>query len=165
MVTGAPGSGKSLALESFVRLRSPYLAFDIDWLARSASDLSGRDIFLDRSTWRPYAALWFDVLHAVYRNGRVPVFFTPNDPSDFATFGLPQWCSSVEWLLLDCPDDVRRERLARRGRWTDEMVAEAVEDARRLREVVERRVDTARLSHEEVALAILSWLKEAGGSG
>ncbi|MEJ7654320.1 MAG: hypothetical protein WKH64_13850 [Chloroflexia bacterium] len=102
VVTGAPGSGKSAALDAFVRLRTPYLAFDIDWLGVVASDLAGRSIFFDRSKLGPYGALWFEVLHSVFRNGRVAVFFTPNDPSDFEAIGLPAWCSGVEWLLLDC---------------------------------------------------------------
>lgn len=159
VVTGAPGSGKSTAAEAFIQLRTQYLAFDIDWLGVAASNLAGKDIFSDQSTWRPYGALWFEVLHAVLRNGRVPVFFAPNDPSDFESHGLPEWCGGVEWLLLDCDDAIRRERLGRRSGWTAAMVEEALEDARVLREMVPTRVDTARQSPDEVASSILGWLE------
>jgi len=79
IVTGAPGSGKSTTLNAFLELHSGYIAFDIDWLAEAASNLAAKDIYSDPSTWKPYTALWFEVLHAVYKNGQIPVFFTPND--------------------------------------------------------------------------------------
>ncbi|MDQ3929300.1 MAG: chloramphenicol phosphotransferase CPT family protein [Chloroflexota bacterium] len=159
VVTGAPGSGKTTAAEAFLGLSSPYLAFDIDWLGVVASDLAGKNIFLDTSTWRPYGALWFEVLHCVYRNGRIAVFFTPGDPGDFAWHSLPSWCERVEWLLLDCDDRVRCERLRARPEWTDDMVQEAIEDAHALRLMVDTKVDTGRHTPAEVAEAILSWLE------
>lgn len=142
-----------------MQLHTPYLAFDIDWLAIVASELAGKDIFFDPSTWRPYGALWFEVLHSVYRNGRLAVFFTPNTPSDLEEHGLPDWCGGVEWLLLDCNDEVRRERLRTRREWTDAMVEEAVEDARSLRQSVSVSVDTAQHTPVQVASAILAWLE------
>jgi len=159
VVTGAPGSGKSAALDAFVRLRTPYLAFDIDWLGVVASDLAGRSIFFDRSKWGPYGALWFEVLHSVFRNGRVAVFFTPNDPSDFEAIGLPAWCGGVEWLLLDCGDVVRSDRLRARPGWTEAMVEEAIEDARSLLQAVAKIVDTAEHTPAQAAGAILAWLE------
>lgn len=163
VVTGAPGSGKTTAAEAFLRLRTPYLAFYIDWLGIAASDLAGKDIFFDPSTWLPYGALWFEVLHCAYRNGRVAVFFTPGDPADFSTHGVPSWCGNVEWLLLDCDDAVRRERLRARTGWTEAMVEEAVADARALRGMVRTRLDTARHHPEQVAAAIHAWLEAFGG--
>ena len=160
VVTGAPGSGKTAAAEAFIRLRTPYLAFDIDWLADSASELADRSIYFDSSTWKLYGALWFEVLHAVYRNGRTPVFFTPDDPGDFASHGLPDWCNGVEWLLLDCSDAVRLQRLQGREGWTERMIQEALGDASHLRESVPRRVDTERRPPEQVAKAVLVWLEE-----
>jgi hypothetical protein len=142
-----------------LHLRTPYPAFDIDWLGGVASDLAGRDIFFDQSTWRPYGALWFAVLHAVYRNGQVAVFFTPNPPSDFESLGLPGWCRDVAWLLLDCDDRVRRERLRTRLEWTAAMVEEAIADARVLRQVVATRVDTVEHTPTEVASTILAWIE------
>jgi chloramphenicol 3-O-phosphotransferase len=158
VVTGAPGSGKTSALEAFLRLGTPYLAYDIDWLGIVASDLAGKDIFFDRSAWRPYGALWFEVLHAAYRNGREAVFFTPNAPSDFTALGLPAWCGGVEWLLLDCAEGIRRERLCARPEWTESMIQEAIEDACSLRDAVAISVDTTQHTPVQVARAIVSWL-------
>ena len=104
LVTGAPGSGKSTTLEAFLKLKREYIAFDIDWLAETASNLADRNIFVDRSTWKPYNALWYEVLHGVYKNGKTPVLFTPNDPQDIERYGQPAWYGSVNWLLLDCDD-------------------------------------------------------------
>lgn len=170
VVTGAPGSGKSTALEAFLILRrdalhSDYIAFDIDWLADTASSLAGKDIYTDPSTWKPYGMLWFEVLHAINRNGQTPLFFTPNDPEDFRRFGQPAWCSTVEWLLLDCDDHTRRERLAQRLDWTEAMIAEALTDARVLRQTVPFHVDTGLLSPGEVAVRIVDWLEQLHKEG
>ena len=51
IVTGAPGSGKTTALTALLHRATPYVAFDIDWLAIPASQLAQSDIFFDRTTW------------------------------------------------------------------------------------------------------------------
>ena len=157
-VTGAPGSGKSTALRAFLALETDVVAFDIDWLADTASDLAGKSIYTDPTTWRPYNHLWFEVLRAIYSNGQTPVLFTPTDPHDVAKYGLPAWCAGVRWLLLDCADELRRERLMQRPGWTTEMVVEAIDDAHVLREAVEARLDTGKRPPTEVALGIRDWL-------
>ncbi len=160
IVTGAPGSGKTTTVKAFLELHSSYLAFDIDWLAKAASDLADKDIYSDPSTWKPYASLWFEVLHAVYKNGQKPIFFTPNDPQDIDKYGQPSWCREIRWLLLDCENQIRRERLALRPGWTEGMIAEALADARALRQAIPLQVDTGLLSPEENATRILAWLEQ-----
>lgn len=160
IVTGAPGSGKSTALQAFLELHSHYIAFDIDWLAAAASDLADKNIYSDSSTWKPYGLLWFEVLHAVYRNGQTPVFFTPNDPQDLKRYGQPAWCREIKWLLLDCDDQIRRERLVRRSDWTEAMITEALADARALRQSINLQVDTGLLSPKETAMKIFAWLEQ-----
>ena len=158
IVTGAPGAGKSTVLEAFLRLDTGYIAFDIDWLAGTATELAGKDIYTDPSTWPPYGALWFEVLHAIHKNGRTPVFFAPTDPDDIERYGQPAWCDGIAWLLLDCDDGTRRGRLMQRPDWTDAMVREALEDARVLRDAVDLHLDTGNLSPAEVAGRIQDWL-------
>ena len=114
-VAGAPGSGKSTVVTKLLEKPSPFVVFDIDWLAEPASRLVGRDIRFAPETWEPYGELWFGVLHAVLQNGLTPVLFTPADPSDFAGKPLPAWCAGLRWLLLDCDDETRRARLQGRG--------------------------------------------------
>jgi len=159
LVTGAPGSGKSTTLKAFLKLHSEYIAFDIDWLAETASDLAGKNIFVDRSTWKPYNALWYEVLYGVYRNGKTPVLFTPNDPQDIERYGQPAWCTNINWLLLDCDDQTRQARLNHRLDWTEAMIAEAIADAQILREAVRLQIDTGLLSPQAVAAEILAWLE------
>ena len=158
LVTGAPGAGKSTTVKALLGLGSPFIFFDIDWLAAPASALYGRDIRFAPESWGSYGELWFSVLHAVFQNGQTPVLFTPADPSDYGG-ALPEWCGGLEWLLLDCDDDVRLERLRQRG-WSGARLREAVQDAAVLRKLVLRRSDTGNLSPDKVAEQVLRWLKE-----
>ncbi len=163
IVTGAPGSGKSTALQALMCRSSRYIAFDMDWLLAPASALAGRDIRTDASAWPPYNALWLDVLYAVHNNGRVAVLFAPVNEADFPTKELPALCGGIEWLLLDCPDAVRRVRLAARPGWTDAMMEEVEEDARVLRETIPRRINTEDHAPDVVADLILEWLDQVDG--
>ena len=165
IVTGAPGSGKSTTLKAFLDLHSGYIAFDIDWLAEAASDLADKNIYSDSSTWKPYASLWFEVLHAIYKNGQIPVFFTPNDPQDIERYGQPAWCNDIKWLLLDCDDQTRRERLVHRPDWTEAMIAESFADARVLRQAIQLQIDTGLLSPKAIATKILYWLEQVHRDG
>lgn len=158
-VTGAPGAGKSTTVEALLAFGSAFVFFDSDWLAAPASALYGQDIRFQPASWQPYGELWFSVLHALFQNGRVPVLFTPGDPGDYKRNALPNWCSGLEWLLLDCDDDTRLARLQRRG-WEEARSGEALQDAAVLRALVSRRIDTGKLSPEEVAERVLVWLKE-----
>jgi hypothetical protein len=161
IVTGAPGAGKSTALEAFIGLGSDYIAFDIDWLAISASNLCGKDIFTDSSTWPPYNQLWFEVLHSVYRNGIIPVLFAPLDLRDIQNNVLPEWVREVKWALLDCDDETRRRRLTERANWDDTMIDHALDDARFLRQTVQYQINTALMNPLAVAENILEWLEES----
>ena len=163
MVTGAPGAGKSTTLEAFLPLKSPYVAFDIDWLGVPASELAGKDIFFDPSMWRPYGAVWLEVLHAIHKNGKVPVFFAPTSPRDIAQDGQPTWCREVAWLLLDCDDATRRRRLLQRPGWTAAMIEEAIEDAHELRHSVALHIDTAIIEPQAVARTVHAWVAGTNG--
>lgn len=161
IVTGAPGSGKSTTLAAFLELRTPFVAFDIDWLTIPASNLAGNDIIFEPSTWPAYNALWFTILDTVARNHKQPVFFAPTSPDDLVQHHQPLWSGNVRWLLLDCPDDVRRQRLRQRPEWTEPMIAEAIADAASLRQTVALCIDTAAQDPEQVADAIRHWVEDA----
>ena len=160
VITGAPGSGKSTLVQALHKFETPFAFFDIDWLAAPASALIGTDISSDPTAWQPYSQLWFEVLHASLRNGQRPVFFTPNDPSDFKIYGVPKWIDQLDWLLLDCPDEIRCRRLTRRLHWTTAQTDEALEDAAILRRQVPNVLDTSTHSTSEAAEFILAWLAE-----
>lgn len=158
IVTGAPGAGKSATVDAFLALHTPYVAFDIDWLAPAASDLAGASILHDATTWQPYRALWVEILHAIARNGRVPVLFAAIDHHDVAALESGRWWSAIGWLLLDCSDSVRRTRLARRQGWTAAMTDAALADAAALRAAIDNRIDTGSAPPHRVAERIAAWL-------
>jgi hypothetical protein len=159
IVTGAPGSGKTTALAALLQRPNPYLAFDIDWLTITASHLARTDIIFDRTTWPAYNALWLEILHAVYRNGKVAIFFSPFDTNDVEQTGQAIWYQHIEWLLLDCDDVTRQMRLSARSEWSDEMITEALSDAHALRKHILERLDTGTHTPDEVAEAILRWVE------
>jgi hypothetical protein len=159
IVTGAPGSGKTTTLEALLSRAGSFLVFDIDWLLIPASQLARSDILSDHATWPAYNALWFEILHAVHKNGKRAIFFSPLDTHDVARYGQPAWCARIEWLLLDCDDVTRQMRLSCRPGWTEAMIAEALIDAQALREQVTERIDTGIYTPDEVAAAILVWVE------
>ena len=161
IVTGAPGAGKSTALAAFLRLEVDFVAFDIDWLIQSASDLAGQDIHFARSKWKAYNSLWIDFLLAVCKNRRSPVLFAPFTPADLDNLVSP-WSSGVRWLLLDCPDAILRKRLEVRGAcWTESRVRDALSDASYLRsQFLGDVIDTNSNSPTKTATHISNWLSK-----
>jgi hypothetical protein len=94
-----------------------------------------------------YNALWLRITELVRRSGARMLLLTPLLPAD-----LPEG----RWLHLDCPDDVRRTRLASRG-WSVARIDEAVADAVRIRKVVPRSVP-GDLRPDETARLVLAWV-------
>ncbi len=161
LITGAPGSGKSLAVESMLTLDSRYLVFDMDWLIGPVSGMAGADLRSAEDLWPRYNDLWLEVLHVIELNGGRPVLFTPMSPSDLQS-AIPTWCSQVHWLRLDCDESIRIERLKARGESYDS-IRTAVEDARKLRRQVERpALDTSNIHPGIVGQRILEWLTALG---
>ncbi len=159
IVSGAPGSGKSTILDAFLRRKaSGVVAFDMDWLIDSASRLAGSDLRFDEVKWDAYNVIWFDVLSAVSRNNCLPLLFSPIAPSDLA--GNGQLANvGIRWLLLDCPDEVRRNRLTKRNGWNEARIQEAAIDAAQLRqEIAKPTIDTHVNSPTETAKKLADWL-------
>jgi hypothetical protein len=70
---------------------------------------------------------------------------------------LPAELPEGRWLHLDCPDAIRRKRLALRG-WAEDQIADALADAAELRTRVPRSV-RGDLSPDRVARSILDWIR------
>ncbi len=154
IITGAPGAGKSTAVQVLLSLNTNIIFFDIDWLATSASELAGRSIYTDISTWKPYRKLWLDILKSISLNHQVAVLFAPISKQDIE--GLVDK-ATISWLLLDCNDNERISRLEQRG-WSQYKIQEALNDANELRQDISEVIDTATFTPEEVAKKILEWL-------
>jgi hypothetical protein len=161
VVAGAAGAGKSSAAAALAGTLEGFACFDVDWLADAASELAGRSVYDDPRTWPAYRGLWAQVLEVARRNGQRPVLFTPADPREASELvPSPDW--RIEWLLLDCDDELRAARLRERPRWSTELTAEALADAAFMRAAIAQRIDTGAASLDAVAAAIRAWLTEAG---
>lgn len=158
IVTGAPGAGKSAAINELLKATNDFLIYDIDWLARAASELSGKDVIFDKSTWKDYRKLWLEVLDMAGRNKRNAILFASIDKKDVEELGQ-DIAQRIEWCLLDCSDDVRLERLNDRPNWTDAMTKEAAADAKKLRQEVGLVIRTDNIPVSEVAKGIRDWFR------
>lgn len=152
MVTGAPGAGKSTVVPELLRLRSRQLVvMDMDELLDHEGRVLGV-LIADKSAerkWPAYNALWLRITELVRRSGTPFLLLTPGVPTE-----LPEG----RWLHLDCPDAIRRKRLAERG-WSEEQIVDALEDAVELRKLVPRSVPGDG-TPEESARLILAWVNE-----
>jgi hypothetical protein len=151
VVTGAPGAGKSTVVPELVRLSPGNLVvMDMDELLDDNGRLLGIDIASPTAApiWPAYNALWLRITELIRRSGLPVLLLTPALPTE-----LPEG----RWLHLDCPDAVRRKRLALRG-WAEDQIAEALADAAELRKRVPRSV-RGDVSPERVARSIYDWVR------
>jgi dephospho-CoA kinase len=158
VVTGAPGAGKSTVVPELLRLRRTTSAgecqlvvMDMDELLDAEGRVLGIDIANSSAAanWPAYNALWLRITELVRRSGTPMLLLTP---------GVPAQLPEGRWLHLDCPDAVRRQRLAARG-WSAEQIAEALADAAEIRKLVPRSV-AGDGTPEESARKILAWVNE-----
>jgi len=159
-VSGAPGAGKSSVAEALLELGADAVVFDADWLLGPASDLAGRDLTVaeSRDLWPLYDRLWTAILAMLARNGRPAALLTVMDPRSLPA--VP-WAHAVEWCLLDCDDATRTARLEARG-WGEPEIADALADARALREQIAFVVDTSGTTAREAASRVATWLRTRG---
>jgi hypothetical protein len=152
VVAGAPGAGKSTVVPELLRLRSGQLVvMDMDELLDHEGRVLGVAI-ADKSAapnWPAYNALWLRITELVRRSGTPMLLLSPGIPTE-----LPEG----RWLHLDCPDVIRRKRLTERG-WSEEQIADALEDAVELRKLVPRSVPGDG-TPEDSARLILAWVNE-----
>ena len=158
MVTGAPGAGKSTVLPELLRLRLTtavgerrLVVMDMDELLDSDGRILGIDIAHSSAAanWPAYSALWLRITELVRRSGTPMLLLSPM---------VPRQMPEGRWLHLDCPDAVRRKRLAARG-WSDAQITAALADAAEIRKLVPRSV-AGDGTPEESAQKILAWVKE-----
>jgi hypothetical protein len=143
-VLAAPGAGKSTVAPHLRAFLPGSVVLDWDAFMGSAEALAGVPIRQAPQTWASYEQLVRTIVDQVWPVDIVLLSVcTPQQLSDWP---------HGEWLLLDCTDDERRNRLARRGNpaETDEALADAV-FYRSLRLPV---LDSTGLEPREVAIAI-----------
>jgi hypothetical protein len=126
------------------------VVMDMDELLDDNGRLLGLDITSPTAApiWPAYNALWLRITELIRRSGLPVLLLSPAFPAE-----LPEG----RWLHLDCPDAVRRKRLAGRG-WLPVQIEEALADAAELRKYVPRSVRSD-VSPERVARNILDWIR------
>ena len=120
---------------------------------RPASILAGTDVREDPNTWPAYRDLIGAVVEAMAQFDVVVLgVCTPDE--------LDDWPIDA-WLLLDCSDEERRERLRSRS---ESEISDAVKDAARYRSLGMTGFDTTGRVLDEVAAEVAQHI-QIGGSG
>jgi predicted kinase len=159
VVTGASGAGKTTLLGPLARLLAGRcVVFDVDWLIDASTALSGAATVAD-IPWEGVAQAWLAVSHGVAQSGLPTVLLGTLTPGGLEDDVGRKWIGTIHGLLLDCPDEVRRQRIEARPRWRLRDVAEQVSWAQWLRENIAEQIDTSRCSPDEAARAVAAWVE------
>ena len=157
VVTGASCSGKTAIFAPLTRLLAGRcVTFDVDWLIDPARGLSGGQPI----PWSAFRDAWLSVAHGVAQAGLPTVLLGPLTPEHLADLPARRWIGDVHFLLLDCPDDVRRERIEARPAWRSRDIEEQVAFGRWLRQNLTDHVETARGRPHDTATAVAAWVSE-----
>lgn len=148
-VLGAPGSGKSAAARPLASLLPTHVVLDWDAFMAPASALAGREITQHRETWLAYRQLVGTVVAAI---AHLPVvLLTVCTPDE-----LPGWPINA-WVLLDCTDEERRQRLGQQA--SLDRVAEGIHDAQGHRSLGLPVIDTTEHTPAEVAADLAQFVQ------
>lgn len=147
VVTGASGAGKSAIIAPLTRrLRGRCIVFDADMLMDGSDPLSNDQ--------------WLAIGHCVAQSGLPTVFLGPCIPDHLEKLPFRRWVGGIHVLLLDCADDVRRDRIDARPPWRARDIEAQVEFGRWLRQNITDRIDTDRTTPEDTAAAIDTWITQ-----
>jgi hypothetical protein len=154
VVTGASGSGKTAIFTPLARaLAGRCVTFDADWLLDAAGALSGRRPI----AWPAFWEAWLAVAHGVAQSGMPTVLLGSLMPPLDELANL-QWIGDIHYLLLDCTDDRRRDRIESRPPWRQHDIENQTAFADWLRSHVPDRVDTSDGTPSETAAAVAAWV-------
>lgn len=162
-VCGAPGTGKTTVLPALIAAARGEVIIDGDELLVGGA-LIGVPIATPsaREIWPRYNEMWDRITTIVRRAGHPVIMLTQvPDADDLTTADLTTADPGVRWLGWDCPDDLRVDRLTRRG-WRQELIDDALLDAATCRRLLPDRVTTgAEHTPQQTAQLILSRVRDA----
>lgn len=148
-VLGAPGSGKSTVAQPLAELLPTHVVLDWDIFMEPAAALAGREITGYPETWPAYRQLVGAVVSAI---AHLPVvLLTVCTPEE-----LPGWPIDA-WVLLDCSDQERRQRLAQQA--SPDRLTEGIHDATDDRLLGLPVIDTTGHTPAEVADALARFVR------
>jgi AAA domain-containing protein len=155
IITGASGSGKTAVFAPLARrLRGRCVTFDADLLIDAAGALSGSQPI----NWAAFGDAWLVVAHAVAQSGLPTVLLGPFLPERVQEFPARRWVGDIHFIVLDCPDDLRRARISARPSWRSRDIDEQVEFGQWLRRSIADRVDTSRGTPDDTAASVAAWI-------
>jgi predicted ABC-type ATPase len=155
VITGASGSGKTTVTGPLARrLQGRCVTFDVDWLLDPAGELSGDQPI----RWPAFRDAWLTVAHGVAQSGMPTVLLGPFIPEHLDGLRARRWVGDIHFLVLDCPDDLRRERIRARPPWRSRDLEEQAEFGRWLRRNLAEAVDTSHGTPGDAAAAIAAWV-------
>jgi hypothetical protein len=156
VVVGASGSGKTTLVTPLVReLAGTCAVFDVDWLI----DPFGRQPGLDEIDWPSLRDAWLHVAHGMALNGLPTLLLAPFTPAQVESLPGRRWVGHIHWLVLDCPDDVRRSRMLARPKWRARDVDSQIAFARWLRSSLSPVVDTSAGPPRASAQVVAAWVR------
>ncbi|MGI8868185.1 MAG: AAA family ATPase [Mycobacteriales bacterium] len=160
VLAGAPGAGKSTLAPMLVRSGGGLVVMDMDELLEDGALLGIPIAHPDAEPiWPAYNRMWDRIVAMVRRSGH-PVLLLSPTPSPGELEADNVCAAPVRWALLDCDDELRRERLEARH-WPREWVADALEDARQTRLFAPAVIASDNGSSERVVNEILDWVRRA----
>ncbi|MEU7854541.1 AAA family ATPase [Nonomuraea sp. NPDC049141] len=162
LLAGAPGAGKTTLLPYLLRAADGLVVMDSDELLEDGA-LLGVPIAVPEAApvWPAYDRMWTRIVTMVRRAGHPVLLLSPiPDPGEVAPAG--RWHEPAHWALLDCPDEVRQDRLRDRGsprEWTEEALADAAEG----RALIPTVFHSGDEDVADLAARILSWMRGTQG--
>ncbi|MDN3240789.1 AAA family ATPase [Glycomyces tritici] len=155
-VSGAPGAGKTSVQAGLLAAGNGLVVMDIDELLEDSA-LLGVPIAVPEAApvWPAYGRMWRRIIDMTRRSGHPVVFLSPSIPSELR--------SATGYLLLDCDDEIRADRLRARG-WHAAQVESALRDARAYRPLFDTVVRTDDADPKAVAARILDWTRSIGAA-
>jgi hypothetical protein len=159
IVTGASASDKTTIFGPLARLLAGRcIVFAADWLLDASGVLSG-GATVTEIPLAGFDQAWLAVGHGVAQSGLPTVFLGTVTPDRVESNVGRKWIGAVHSLVLDCPDEVRQERIEARPERRLRDTREQIRFGRSLRETIPDRVDTSRCSPEQAARAVADWVE------
>jgi hypothetical protein len=126
-------------------LAGRFIVFDVDWLLDASGVLAG-GATVTEIPWAGFDQAWLAVAHGVAQSGLATVLLGTVTPDRVEPNVGREWVGAVHSLVLDCADEVRRQRTDARPEWRLQDTTQQISFGQWLRETIADRVDTSQCS-------------------